>query len=463
MGWFSRKATSLKYVVAVAKRNYYRALVDNLIAKGERMNTSRSQKIFKTINNMQIAGMLLSVNVYGKPAYAVLGAHVMDLFADLTRSGARHLPGLKGVFEKSPMYVKVEAYKARSKGVAGAFRQAKIQILCWRAERESAYGKVTGITDEFITFAGSLADAIHTPGALNKAQELSRLASSGVVRSHAAVKEFIAEPSFQAGLFMYGRGLAEIMRKEDKSEAEIKEFFSRESTQAAMGVKAVEKAYADKMQGKSKFVSTVNIWLRNLDKQGTLPANTLAFLFRSIFLIRQEGVNVVKQGTDLGSGGVKTLSELVKGGDMTPECADYIARNIGRQGAGAALLLIGAIYYKEFGGVPGAVPYKKDEQGLHPNESTFIPGGSSAFRGAPLAMLQIGATMTRLYNKEFGEKKGFPLAVDVITKPSLNWFVRTFPYTDQDPYKGFYQPHNFFQDIQAGVPGEREKVPKERK
>jgi len=301
------------------------------------------------------------------------------------------------------------------------------------------------------------------------------------------------------------------MEKDGKTPEQIEQFMQRESTQAAISTKALERAYESKMQGKNPLSSSVDALVGTLDKSDNVGANFLGFLIKTIVPVRKVGVNVVKQGTSLMAGGVKALVAGFKKGEMTPERADYIMKNIGQQGAGAALLTAGILFYNKFGGVPGVFskkdqPAQKDATGnvIKPGEAEGF--GSEAFHGAPAAIIQIGASMAQVFQKEHGKEKGADLALDVALKPTLNWMIRTIPYTDQarryantleygrarkgglvagveqiagdtarsmtipgvvqqyaaeqDKFKGFRKPRNVKEDIELGIPGLRENVPK---
>ena len=61
---------------------------------------------------------------------------------------------------------------------------------------------------------------------------------------------------------------------------------------------------------------------------------------------------MAKEIGSLSVGGIKAAVEASKGGEMTPERADYIMKNIGKQGTGAVLLALSVAYNNLIGGVP---------------------------------------------------------------------------------------------------------------
>lgn len=499
---------------ALLERNKLKHQVDNLIAKGDRLGRSHTQKVLGVIHDLQMASILASLNVVKHLGWAVVGGHMMNIGADVTRSLARHIPGIKGIAEQAPQYghgVTLEAYKARLQGLMEAPREAKNQILRGESSQESAFGKTNRMSDEFLTFSSSLADAIHTPGLLNKVSETIRAGASFVGRSHAAEKEFLTRPFFREAVVRESRFLINKLQKEGHTPEEIKAIMDTEATRAAIGAKATERAYYEKMQNKTAFTSSVDALIGTLNRSDSAGANFLGFLLETAFPIRKVPINVAIQASSLLAGAPKAFVAALRRGEMTPERADYIMRNIGQQGVGAALLAIGMIYYDKFGGVPGVFGKKDQPKRLDSEGQQIEPGAAegldaAAFHGAPMAMMQVGASMASIFQQDFGHKQGLDFATDVALRPTLNWYIRTIPYSDQfrrwknteelgrgrkegfvagvgqiagdtarsvmvpgfvqqyaratDPFQGYRKPRNIAEDIKTGIPGLRETVPK---
>ena len=496
---------------AMADRNRLRMQVEDLIAKGDRLNQSSAKKVMGIVHDLGMASILASAHVYKKLAWAVGETHVGSLTSDVTRSAARHVPGIKQIAEQSPQYgrgVDLDALKARWQGIKEAPKEALNQLRHGMASREAAFGNPVHSSNEFFTHAGRLADALATPGALNKTMEVTRHVAGIVGRTHAAEKEFVAQPEWREGIARETKFLVQRMMKEGKSADEINRTMQSEAVQAAIGTKALERAYDSKLQGKNALSSGVNALISGLDKSNSTPMNFLGFLLKRVFPVRNVPVNAVIRGTDYLAGGVKAALEAARKGDMTRERADYIMRSIGRQGTGAALMLAGWVFYQSFGGIPGVLSKKqqqRDENGekINPGEGAGL--GSEAFHGPEAAVVQIGASMAQLFHKEYGKEKGTELALDVLTKPTANWMLRTIPYTDtprrwkntmeygrarkggitaglgqivaenlrsilvpgvvqqyaaaQDPRNNYPEPRNMWEDIASGIPGLRENVP----
>lgn len=514
-----REYTDPRVLDALMKRNQARNQFENFLAKGDRMGRNPFQKVLGIAHDIQMASILATHTVYAKLAYAVGGGHALSLLGDVTRSAAKAIiPGVKGIAEQAPRYgqgVSWGAMKARWQGVKNAPKEALNQIVKGQSTREAAFGNPTRMSDEYMQHIGTMSDAIHTPGWLNKIAETTRQGAGYVGRTHAAVKEFLAEPEFRESLQRRSTALAQELKRNNVPAEQASEIMSRESTQAALGASALKDAYESKMQGKNKLSSAVDAAIGTLDRSKNAGDNFLGFVAKTLFPIRKIGVNVAIQGSSLMGGGIKALSAAMKGTEGLSKAdiatrADYIMKNIGQQGAGAALLTAGILYYDKFGGVPGVFskkdqPVQKDADGnpIKPDESAY--SGAEAFHGAPFSMLQIGASMAQVFKKEQG-KSGIDQALDVALKPTANWFLRTVPYTDtprrwidtaeygrgkkggitaavgeiagdtirgmvvpgevqklareQDPYKKFRHPRNILEDVETGIPGLREDVPK---
>ena len=386
----------------------------------------------------------------------------------------------------------------------------KNQVKYGQAAMESAHGKINKMSDEYFTFAGTLKDAWQTPGLMNKISETARTVSSYVGRTHAAEKELLVQPERRETEYRVSEHLAESLKKQGLSEEEARNYMSQETVQAAIGARAVERGYDAKMQGKNAINSGIDANIGVWQRSKSAGANFAAFVFNMIEPVRKIGMNIADRQLHNIGGSAYALREAMGKDKMTPERADYIMENIGRQGVGATLLTIGALYYTKFGGVPGVFskkdsPKKKDEAGnlLKPGESEWV--GTEMFHSAEFGLLQIGASMADVYNKEYGRKKGAQLAIDTFLSPVGNWFIRTIPYTDTarriaqtayqgrgqkeglpgtlsetagnlaggfvpgavrnvaqwtDPRPGYYRPRNFAEDVEQGVPYLNQNVPK---
>jgi hypothetical protein len=354
-------------------------------------------------------------------------------------------------------------------------------------------------------------DAKAAPGLLNKVAETTRAAASAVGRTHAAEKEFLTQPEYRESMYRRFKSLNDRLEKEGVPLEKRQEILSRESTHMAIHADAVNDAYEAKMQGKNAFNQGVNLWLSRLEKSDNIAYQTAAFLIRFCEPIRNIGVNIAVHYSGHAIGAVKATGSAIRWrNDMTGERAEYIMKNAGQQGAGMALMATGAMLYNQLGGLPGV--FSKQDQPKHKDATgnDIAPGegfgaGTEAFHGAGMAMIQVGASMMQVFEKEYGKEKGAQLAFDVFAKPHFAWFSRNFwladtirrtyntvtygrgakehgpavfgevvgnqlrslipaqlqaEARDEDPYKGYRQGRNIKEDVMLGIPGQREKVPK---
>lgn len=511
------KREPIQYADAVlkaqAERNRLRSQVEELISKGDRMNESTPKKIFSMVHDLGMASILASLHVYKKLAGAVVGTHVGSLVSDATRSVARHIPGIKQIAEQSPQYgegLNLEALKARFQGLKEAPAEALNQLKHGQATREAAFGNPVHASNEYFTHVGTMAEALRTPGVLNRAREVVHHVAGLVGRTHAAEKEFVSQPEWRDGIVRESRFVVKKLQSEGKTPEQVAKIMQSEGMQSAIGTKALERAYESKLQNKNAVTSGINAMVANLDKSQSAFMNALGFVFKRFFPVRNVPINAVVRATDYAFGGAKALIEAMGKDKMTRERADYIMKNIGRQGTGAALITMGVLYYTKFGSVPGTFSKRDQPQYKDASGNVIPPGsaagvGSEAFHSPEAALAEVGATMAQVFHKEYGKQRGTDLALDVILKPSANWAIRAIPYTDtprriantmaygrgrkggvtagigevagdmarstvipgfvqqiaaaQDPSHYYRQPRNIVEDIKTGVPGLREQVP----
>ncbi len=479
-----------------AKVNQLKQKVDALVQRGERINASPAVKLMNFMHNMHMMDILSSIHVYGKLASAVAFGHAEAITSAASRSLAKALiPGVKGVAEKAGRYGQGLTYGGmlqRLRGLAEAPKGAMEQFKYGESLLEQTHGNPAAISDEYSVHLGTLHDALNGLYGKDKVLEAARWASSLPGRTHAMVKEFLSKPEFYHSYFDRTQQLRGQLERSGKTPDQVEEFMERESTKATLAGKAMEDAYEAKMQGKNKIGDALSGLITNLDKSKELAPKALGFVLKSIFPIRRIGMNVAKEVGSLSVGGFKAAIEGMKGGEMTPERADYIMKNIGKQGTGAVLLALGIVYNKLIGGVPMSGD-KKRHAAVKPGEAIVgnqtIP--SEVFHGAPAAMLQLGAGIAHVFEREKGKQGGVDAALSAIAGNYGSLFERTIPYTDQarrisntvqygrgwsevagnqvrsmtiplavqqyaqhnDPRKGYPKPRNFKEDIESGIPG----------
>jgi hypothetical protein len=274
----------------------------------------------------------------------------------------------------------------------------------------------------------------------------------------------------------------------------------RESTKALLGTKAMEDALEAKFQGKNRLADSINSFILSLDKGGG-GEKTLAFVLKTLFPIRKIPLNIAKEITSYTAGGVKAL--MAMRGDFTEENAEYIMKNIGKQGVGTMLFAIGYLGTTAmFGGIP-MTGDKKRKPEVEPETAKIgdITIDKTAFHGSAAQMIQLGASYRRLYEKDYGDSHdAIHAGLESIGDNYTAMMSRNIPYIDQprrilntmqygrgvgevvgnqvrsivvpqvlqqgaaaqDPYKVYRAPQNIVQDVELGIPGLRETVPEKK-
>jgi hypothetical protein len=484
-----------------AQLNSARNKLDILARQRERMQSGRVARTADLIHNIHMGAILSSIHVYPKLGAAVLARWVGTPLEEAVGSAVRHIPGISRVAAMAPRHgagftlaAESEALRGIGKGAKGAIEQLRYG----ETQLDKLHGGKAHLSGEFTDFMGQLADAI---GPIEKARVFAGFPG----RTHAAVKELASQPEFYRSYLLRGNHMRDQMAAAGKSAAEIDAFMERPSTQAALGAKAYEDALEAKMQGKNAFADSVNTFVNHLEKNGGVGGKSLAFVFKTLFPIRKVPINIVKELTSYSAGGIKAAVASMHG-ELTPERADYIMKNIKKQGAGAVLFALGYLGGQAmFGGVPGT----DKKKGLIKPDEAKISGvdiGSYAFHGPATQMLQLGAGFRKLFEKEYGASHGAITAgLDALGSNYGNLMVRNIPYLEQprrmyntyqwgrnstfanrghgagevlggqlrsmlvpqllqqaaaasDTYKGFRHPKNILEDIELGIPGFRENV-----
>jgi len=226
-----------------------------------------------------------------------------------------------------------------------------------------------------------------------------------------------------------------------------------------------------------------------------------AKVFNLVFPIRKVPLNIVKDMTSYAVGGVKAgIGAATWRTEMTADQADYVMKNLKKQSVGLALLTLGYAFSQNFGGT--------HQQGDSKRNASVKPGAARIggvevpelyFHSPAAQTVQIGAGLARLYQQEYGKTHdGFMAGLHALLDNYSSTLERGVPYLDQprrigntlrygrgagevlgnqvrgmvvpqfvqtvaqaqDPYKGFRKPKNVVQDVELGVPGLRETVPK---
>jgi hypothetical protein len=506
--------------------------IELAMRKGERINASPYKKALDLATALTRFMIFTSLHVFKKLGYAVGGGHTHAFLSDAMVSLAKTVPAIRRLAEKAPDYgagLTVAGQKARygalatqigktAKGIATLTAEGgPLETLKHGASKlELAGGHAANASDAYYAYIGTLSDALATPGKINKALEITHYGLSMPARLHGFEKQFLSNPAFWQSKTNQAIQITRAMEKAGHTPEEIDAFIKHPTTEAVTDARALARNYEEKMQGKNRWNDAILSWVSQLDRSKNPVAQTIAAVFHQALPVARIGANVVKQGSSIFPGGglIKAGIERLQGGEMTPERADYIMKNIGAQGTGFVLMGLGMVYSELFGGVPGAEAKKKVAPGettpLQPGKADLggMPVGGEAFHGGPFAMTQIGAGIVHVYEQEMklNHEDAVNAALYSVGTNLANWAERTLPITDQmrridntltygrnhgkagnpwmevlgnqlrtmfiptglqqvaeeeDPDKRFLRPTNLKQDIIGGIPGKnyRESVP----
>lgn len=483
--------------------------LDEMVEKAENRKRPMVKRVLEVAHAGHLFNIFTSLMVYPKLMAAVLGGHGLAVGQAGTISVLKSIPAIRRLADISARQgagLTIAGLKARfGKGLSEAPRAAKDTLVHGRSALEAAYGDTDRMSDAFLGHMGTLAEAMAEKPGKDRALAVGNVLASYAGRTHGAIKVFLAHPEFYQSLADQVTQIQKQGAKAGKSPDQIAEFLGRETTRATMNARAMADAMESKMQGKNRWNEAITSTISKLDRSDNSAANIAGYVLKSIFPILRVGPNVFKQGTSLFGGGVKAGIEWAGKGDMTPERADYILKNLGQQGVGLALIGVGMALSGSLGGVPRPGDKKREEAGaMKAGEADVagLPVGHYAFHGAPASMLQIGAGLVHVYEEERGlnHEDAVDAALNSIGSNVWNWTERTLPYTDQlrrtsntaqygrgagevvgnqirgmviplalqqaaaagDEFKGFRKPRSIAEDVKLGVPGLRETVPIER-
>ena len=479
---------------------------ETMLRRQEEANQSLPAKVARVINKIHLMNILSSVFVYPKLVGAVIARYITTPAEAAIVSAAKAvIPGLRGLAEKAPVYgagFDPEAEAAYYKAIKDAPKEALNQILQGQSSREAEFAdaKYTAEYTDVMTSITEMTDAVRGGDKKEATRAAFDVVTSIPGRTHAAVKEFVATPMFDKAYLLHEKAMRAALKKQGLSPKEIAERMSSEETRAMLGAKAIAHAWEAKLQGENKLADGINRMVSAWEKGGS-GEKAVALLFRTLFPIRKIPLNIVKEISSYTLGGVKAAAAVraAKKAGMTEERAEYIFKNIGKQGIGFVLIATGIALSASLGGTAGTQGKDDEIEGDHANIAGFDPG-SGVFHSPAAQMLQIGAALARLYSKKYGSKDGINAALNSLGDTYGQVLARGIPYFDQvrrfsntvsygrgpgefvgnvlrsmviplpvqqaaaahDPNKGFRHPRDMVDDVKLGIPVLREEVPAHR-
>ena len=460
---------------------------DYLKRQEEMKNQSRAMKVGSTIHSTHLASILSSIKVYPKLAAAVIGRYGGHALEQATGAIAQHIPYVRRAFDAAPSQKVTLAGEGQYlRGIGRSFKNAKDQLLRGYSDIDAKYGGRDTITDEYTDYAGSLyggvGDAIREGRYLDAVRGIAGGTARAIGRTHGTIKEFASTPKFYESYSNIASHMVKELRNQGLSEDQIQDYMSRKSTDMLIGTKAYLNGLEDKMQGKNALADGINSMLVRWDTSDNAGLKALSLAFQTAFPIRKIPMNIAKEVTSYTGGGIKALAAATK--ELTPERADYIAKNIKKQGAGAMIMAMGYLAGKP------AVDWAEEEM-------------SGAFHSAAGALFKMGADYRKAYESyygksheavdaglhAFGDVFGAEMVQDIPYLNQANRWMKTAKWAPRDgrnamseiagntarsmivpgfvqqyarandSYKGFRKPKNILQDIELGIPGLRENVP----
>ena len=460
------------------QRNRLQRQLDTLALKREQAQKNPVTRFADFLIKLHRFNILSSPRVVPKLLSAATAKIAATPLEELAGSVLKKIPGIDRVAAMAPRHGAGFTAGAEREALHGAFSREtlqgmKDQVLHGHDALDELYGDKLHKTQEWTNFMGNIHSALKEPAMLNE-----------FYRSY-----------FLRAQHERARVIGEGMNPEQADE-----YMQRPSTQAMLGAKAYADGTAAKMQGKNAIADAIDSALRTAQQQGG-PTSALAKLFNIVFPIRKVPLNIVKEISSYAVGGVKAgIGAATWKGELTPDRADYIMKNLKQQTVGTALLALGYAFYQNFGGTHQEGDSKRSPN-VKPGEAKIngVDVPELFFHSPAAQTVQIGAGLARIYRQEYGNSHNwFDAGLKSLLANYGSTLKRGIPYLDQprridntvklgrgwsevagnqlrsmfvpqvvqqvaqahDPYKGFRKPKNIAQDLELGVPGLRETVPR---
>jgi hypothetical protein len=293
------------------------------------------------------ASILAGISVFEHLAGASAWRLVSTLFEDAFWSGARHFPGLKNLDERA--LIEGGGFEARAH-LAGLRDTFSAQTL-----RDMRDKMTKGASDRQILYGGKLEHQSHFP------------LLDVIGHSHDAIKTPLERYAYARAYVRGNKNLRKSLARQGKDADAVDRSMATDSAQAMLNLKAYEESQAAKLQGNNRLVNEYNALLKKAEASGDFGA-LVAGLARIETPILKIPFNYAAEsfsyfpliGTAKAISKSRSIGERVaRGGvEMTSDEADYIVRQIKKQGVGAGAAAIGFFSYLNFGGLwrPGHGP-----------------------------------------------------------------------------------------------------------
>lgn len=489
------------------KKNQFEALKERQRLR----NRSLPRKIADLITDIDLAGIFTSPMVIWKLLDAVVARHVSTIGQMAIMSVARRSATIRKFADAAPRHgaglswnnLKVyfggkEIGDEHFGGAQGVLPGMLRQWNTGKNIHEANWGGKGGTSDEFAGYVGTLHEAIEEGDYWHGAKVI--LSKPG--RTHSMIKELEVQPEFGLAYHLQSEHMHNGLLKQGVSEKDAADVVNSEWAKALNAGKALSAEWEAKNQDPVALSQEITRFLGNIDRKGS-GYSIMVFLFKNYFKVRNIFVSILKEGTSLHVGGIKAAWRAHGVGENFDEAdAEYISKNITKNGVGLTLWALGVFYAANFGAIPGAG--KKDKNpDIKPGEANIggvdIP--KDTFHSAVGSQMQLGAGVWNLYKKQY-KKDGTVKGLLESAFDNYSSFVRnTVPYIDQplrtyatvqrntdgrgkyqalgdwvrgmfvpqylqqrargtDPFDGYRYPRSIAEDIKLGIPGQRETVPR---
>lgn len=465
------------------ERDGLKRKVDNEIRRLELQNRSRAQKAADFILKFRRAVLLSSVRTLGKLTAAATGRAVTTPAEELIGGALSRLPVVRRIAEKAP----------REGGFSAHAEKAALSALFSKGMLREAKATLTGEDGLSVRFGGK---EHSDPELLDLFGRVH-----GALKTPAKYSEF-----FRAVEKRAAHARRESIRK-GMSPEDADAYLQRPDVQAAVAAKAYEDAQRAILMQDNWLVNKYKGLIRT-DKNSGPAEGALSKVAQFFLPIVKVPTNFVFETSSYAVGGLKAAAALRHGIEaLTPDQADYVMRALKKQALGAGLLTLGWIFADAIGGYyqPGDDKRKKKDGG-GPEEGSVRVFGHEVprlFLHVPaFEMLQVAATVRRVYERErrkghdqpvargaYAAGKGLAMEIPFFETPArlaeslADWegarkfageaardlavppdVQRIARAADENaggrPVKRY--PHGFIDSIEAGVPGLRKNVSRER-
>lgn len=467
----------------LADRNFLRRKFDRMAAQADYQTSSKPHKLVSTLLNFRRAILLSSIKTLLKLTAAASYRVALGPIEHGVQGALGKLPGLRGIAAKAPTEGR---FSARAEGHAlkqtfsrDTLRDMEAKLLHGEAMNDLLYGKFHASLHPWLELVGNVHAALKTPAERN-----------AFARAQAMGAEHETQRALASGM----------------SPAEVAEHMVKPTTQALIGARAFEDSQRAVLKNKNFINSAYSMLHHALENAGVeggaerVTGKTAARTLDYMFPIVKVATNFALESTSYAIGASKAAVQLIaaKGvKSLTPDQADYIMRNLGKQTIGAALMAIGWYNTQSVGSFYQAGDnkhYGRPEEGSAfgiPKWALDTPAGM---------LLTIGANTHRIYrgmhkangglrkgtggtgNAVLADMRGIAGEVPFFDEPGQ--VARLFTSTDSlgkglgkelssavippdvrrtatmlDDPKKRRDPQNFLDELKVAIPGLRKQVP----